>query len=316
VATIALSLSFATQAAPPDAFPSWAFPSCLQRPAAQDGDAVPLHVPGSSQQFSKQDIRNWSVTRDWFPEEHAALPPVLARGLSPEKIACGYCHLPDGAGRPENAKLAGLPAAYIVTEVKAMLGGQRQAAQTDYVPARLMRDAVADLSDEDIAAAAKYFSRQAAKSLLRVVEQDRVPRHEVACFIYRRAGKGTVPLGPSILEMPDDMDMFEARNPHTTYIAYVPRGSVERGRVLAESSARNPPCATCHGAHLAGDVRLPGPPLAGRFATYLFRQLYAFQTGARGDQAAASMRPIVAQLTQADMIDLAAYAASLRPLLH
>jgi cytochrome c553 len=39
---------------------------------------------------------------------------------------------------------------------------------------------------------------------------------------------------------------------------------------------------------------LPGPPLAGRFPGYLFRQLYGFQTGARGGDCAQAMRAIVA----------------------
>jgi cytochrome c553 len=58
---------------------------------------------------------------------------------------------------------------------------------------------------------------------------------------------------------------------------------------------------------------LEGPPLAGRFASYLFRQLYGFRSGARAGDSAQPMQSVVANLTQADMIDLAAYAASLNP---
>jgi cytochrome c553 len=60
-------------------------------------------------------------------------------------------------------------------------------------------------------------------------------------------------------------------------------------------------------------VAAVGPPLAGRSPSYLFRQLYAFRIGARGGPQAAAMQQVAAKLSQADMIALAAYAASLRP---
>jgi cytochrome c553 len=162
-----------------------------------------------------------------------------------------------------------------------------------------MKSAIADLSDDEIAEAAAYFSHQQPKSYVVVMEREYV---------------GTR-LRQAILEMPVDAGRFERRDPRTTYIAYVPKGSVERGRQLASSgdNGRTQPCAGCHGADLRSAPQLEGPPLAGRFATYLFRQLYGFQSGARAGDAAQPMQAVVAKLTQADMIDLAAYAASLNP---
>jgi cytochrome c553 len=124
-----------------------------------------------------------------------------------------------------------------------------------------------------------------------------------------------VSLRQSIIEMPIDVQRFEMRDPHTTYIAYVPKGSIERGRKLARSGGdgRTQPCAACHGPDLKSGPDLEGPPLAGRFATYLFRQLYGFQSGTRAGDTTQPMQTVVAQLTQSDMIDLAAYAASLKP---
>jgi cytochrome c553 len=178
-----------------------------------------------------------------------------------------------------------------------------------------MKEAIADLSDQEIAQAAEYFSHQSAKKYLKVIERDLVPRHGTSCGIFIPADGPPTRLHEAILEMPIDAERFERRDPHTAYIAYVPKGSVDRGRQLAGTgdNGRTQPCAGCHGADLRSGPELEGPPLAGRFASYLFRQLYGFQSGARAGVAAEPMLSVVAKLTQADMIDLAAYAASLNP---
>jgi cytochrome c553 len=274
-----------------------------------------LSVPGSNIHFTEADIRNWSVTSDWFPKEHSNLPPVLAASHSPKNAACGYCHLPDGTGRPENAKLAGLPAAYIIAQVKAFQARERRAAKPNWAATGFMVEFTTDLATAEIAAAADYFSHQTVRSLVRVVERVHVPRHVVACFIFVPSPGRAVPLGLNIVEMPTDVERFERRDPHTSYVAYVPVGSIARGRILANAGGggRTQPCATCHGPDLKGGSNLPGPPLTGRFPSYLFRPLYGFQSGARDGDAAQPMLSVAARLTQGDMIDLAAYAASLKP---
>jgi cytochrome c553 len=47
--------------------------------------------------------------------------------------------------------------------------------------------------------------------------------------------------------------------------------------------------------------------------TPVFRQLYAIRIGTRNGPGAAVMKPIVASLSQNEMIDLAAYVGSLEP---
>lgn len=95
------------------------------------------------------------------------------------------------------------------------------------------------------------------------------------------------------------------------YIA-PPPGAILRGRTLAATGdlGRTQACATCHGEGLRGGL---GPPLAGRSPSYLFRQLVAFREGARHGANGAPMKGVTANLTDADIVDLAAYAASLRP---
>jgi cytochrome c553 len=95
-------------------------------------------------------------------------------------------------------------------------------------------------------------------------------------------------------------------------VAYVPPGSVARGRTLAtEGGARFPACTSCHGADLRGVGLVP--PIAGRSPTYLLRQLVAFRTGARATAAGQPMQPVVAQLELDEMIAMAAYTATLAP---
>lgn len=293
-------------------FPDWAYPPCDRTPPATAPDnSRPLSVAGSSVHFTAADLARASIVSDWFPLEHERLPAVVAAS---KKIACGYCHLPDGSGRPENAKIAGLPVGYIMAQVWSIHIQERRPAKAGWVPSALMKDAIADISDQEIREAAEYFSRQKTKSYLKVTEREFVPQRGPSCGIFIPADGPLTRLRHAILEMPTDAERFERRDPHTAYIAYVPTGSLERGRQLAGGeNGRTQPCAACHGADLRGGPGLEGPPLAGRFASYIFRQLYGFQSGARAGDAAQPMLPVVAKLTQADMIDLAAYAASLNP---
>ena len=80
----------------------------------------------------------------------------------------------------------------------------------------------------------------------------------------------------------------------------MPPGSIARGAVVAERLG----CLECHSGMLNGW----GP---GRSPSYIVRQLLAFKTGARNDAAAQPMREVTAQLSEPEMIDAAAYLASL-----
>jgi cytochrome c553 len=97
------------------------------------------------------------------------------------------------------------------------------------------------------------------------------------------------------------------------YTAYVPKGSIKRGRFIARFGADRPtaPCISCHGEKLRGVGAVP--PIAGRSPTYLLRQLLAFKTAARAGLTSQPMQGVTADLNIRNMIDVAAYAASLAP---
>ena len=60
---------------------------------------------------------------DWFPDEHAPMPKVVAHGADGGVLGCASCHLASGLGHPESANLAGVSAAYIVRQLVRLQGG-------------------------------------------------------------------------------------------------------------------------------------------------------------------------------------------------
>lgn len=134
---------------------AWAFPGRRGGPPPGGWDTVaPIHVPGSVVSYTAAQLRDLQHTVDWFPARHPPMPLVVATGRAPEVKACGFCHQPDGNGRPENASLAGLPVAYIEQQVAAFADGTRRAAMPDWSPTAMMAAIARAASPAEIHAAA------------------------------------------------------------------------------------------------------------------------------------------------------------------
>ncbi len=71
-------------------------------------------------------------------------------------------------------------------------------------------------------------------------------------------------------------------------------------------------CIACHGANGVA-ITASYPNLAGQNAEYMVNQLKAFKSGARKGAQSAIMAPMAAGLSEQDMMDVAAYFASLAP---
>jgi cytochrome c553 len=208
--------------------------------------------------------------------------------------------------------LNSLPAAYIAQQMAAYKSGARTSAAPQRAPQALMIGVAKSASDEDIAAAAAYFSQLAPKQNIRVVEASQVPRTNVVGWVLVPTGSGQEPIGERVVEVPEDPKQFQLRDSHARFIAYVPPGSLARGEALVRTGAgRTVACAACHGDGMKGAGAVP--PLAGRSPSYLARQLYDFRTGARSGESAQVMKPAVVNLTQDDIVAIVAYLASLRP---
>lgn len=78
---------------------------------------------------------------------------------------------------------------------------------------------------------------------------------------------------------------------------------------IEAGKAKSPLCAGCHMAD-GNSVNVIWPRLAGQQASYLLKQLRDFKSGKRKD---ATMNAMVASLTDADLVNVAAYFSSQKP---
>jgi len=296
-----------------DGPPEWAYPITPPnlKPAPDDG--VPRRVPNSSATYTLTQIRDRFIAPVWHPEEHPPLPPVVAQGRKPDVFACGFCHRADGPGGPENSALAGLAAAYIVQQMNDYKRGARRTA----VPKRnieLMIGLAKAANDDEIAAAAAYFSALKPRRHTQVVETDTVPKTFIMANHYAALPSGEKEaIGKRIIEVPEVLEQFVNRDTHARFIAYVPVGSVARGEALVKTggAGKTLACVTCHGPDLKGVGLIPG--IAGRSTNYVVRQLYDIKHGFRAGAFAVLMKDVVVRLDEEDMLAVAAYLATQAP---
>lgn len=307
----AVAASAQAPAPPPWAYPVNPPPVPGATPAPPD--PAPRQVPGSGASLTIAQTRDAFNPPDWHPSAHPPMPDSVAKGRRPELRACGFCHLVNGQGRPENASLAGLPAAYIVQQMADFKNGDRKSAEPRMGPPNAMIQDAKAANDEEIRTAAAYFASFAFKKWIRVVEAAEVPKTRIAGSMHTPAGGGTEPLGQRIIEMPEDLRRTELRDAASGFVAYVPKGSIAKGEGLVTTggAGKTVACATCHGRDLKGLG--PVPPLAGRSPSYTVRQLFDLQQGMRKGPWSALMKSAVEKLTVEDMIAIAAYTASREP---
>jgi cytochrome c553 len=298
--------------------PYWAYavnpPKDASTAGAKPADVTPQHVPNSEATFTLAQVGDLYGVPDWHPAGHPAMPGVVAHGRKPEVYACGYCHLPNGLGRPENSSLAGLPVDYMVQQMTDFKSGQRKSSVPADLPVAIMVAKETQANEKEIQVAAAYFSGLKPKPWIRVVETSTVPKTHVAGWMLVVSEPvATEPIGHRIIETPENLERTELRDDSSGFIAYVPVGSVKRGKVLVTTggAGKAMACAICHGPELKGVGNVPS--IAGRSPSYIVRQLWDIQGGVRNGAATQLMKQPVAKLTLDDMIAIAAYAASLHP---
>jgi len=293
-------LAWAYPGGPPTAFPSTA--------------PGPHTVPGSAITLTGAQIDDEHAPPDWFPDEHPPAPASVAHGHAGGPIVCAACHLMNGQGFIGAPNLSGLPAAYIVKQVQAFRNGQRTSWQKPRPDTDEMIKAAQGVTDPELREAAAYFAGLPRRAWVRVVEADKVPVTKPNPLGWQDLvpGGGVEPIAGRIIEVPEDTARTFLSDPHSGLVIYVPAGSIARGAALVKSGgAGGQPCASCHGADLRGAGEVPS--LAGRSAAYLARMLWDIKTGARGGPDVAPMAIPTKGLSEANIIDVVAYLASLKP---
>jgi cytochrome c553 len=298
------------------------------RPNEDPGEQTrPRHLEGSTATYSLVDVRDGQNVIDWFPGDHPPMPKVIQHGpaaLGSNTRGCGSCHLPNGKGRPENAGVAGLPVAYFMKQIQDFRSGKRHSADPRKPNTNTMIELAKALSDDELQAAAEYFGSQKWTPWIRVVETDLVPKTRISgnLFLPLEQSK-TQAIAARIIEMPENEEQAESyRNPHSGFVAYVPTGSIAKGKDLVTTGGarivgnefirgKTTPCITCHGPDLMGVADIP--PIAGRSPSYMVRQLWDIQQGARNSEAAQLMKLVMMNLTPEDMVAIAAYVTSRPP---
>jgi len=291
---------------------AWAYPH------AAKGDLPvppgPYHVPGSTLVMTYAQVSDDSNPPDWFPSEHPPAPSIVTHATANGATPCGACHLINGQGFLGAPNLAGLPAGYIIQQVREFRDGRRRSWEKDRPATKEMIEEAAAVSDAQAAEAAAYFAGLHRQPWTRVVETQTVPKtkpdHEG--WLDPDPKGGSEPIKGRVIEVAEDFRLMWLEDGHSGVLDYVPVGAVARGKALVRSGAQaGLPCAGCHGADLkgAGDT----PPLAGRSAAYLARMLWDIKTGARRGPAVAAMQAPAAGLSESDITDITAYLASLKP---
>jgi cytochrome c553 len=291
--------------APPGREPSWAFPAINGALPAEEPS--PKSLPGSTKSYTPPQIDDLSNPPDWFPDAHAPAPSVVQKGHG-AVLACGACHLMSGEGHPESAGLTGFTADYVVQQMTDFKSGVRKDAAR-------MNGIAKEMSDEEIRQSAEWFAGLKPRTWTKVTEAANVPKTFVGQGRMRfvQPDGGMEPIGNRIITVPEDQQRARLRDPRSGFLAYVPVGSIAKGKGLVESggSGKTVACSICHGDGMKGLGNVPR--LAGLHPIYIARQLYLFKDGTRNGVDAQLMKKPVAQLADADILAVSAYLGSLAP---
>ncbi len=297
----------------PPSYPDWAYgvPTPENEATAPRDDGTVYSLPGSDGRFTRSQISGAGrkAPADWYPGDHPVMPRIIAAGDPGREItACAACHYPNGKGRPQNANLAGLNAAYLARQLREMKSGSRKSAEPRKHNAQQMVDFAKAMTEAEIVEAAAYYASLRPTVPIKVVETATVVkmRSQEGMWLPHE-DRSRQPIANRVVETPANVDREQLRDPHAGFIAYVPVGAVAKGRRLAAQHG----CEGCHGPGLRGGID-ETPAIAGRSPSYLARQLYDFQQGARHGEMAAAMKEVSAKLTAADIVNLTAYTASLK----
>ena len=281
----------------------------LCTPGAPRPKDVIHKLPDTDKSFTEYAIHYDYGPADWHLDDHPPMPRSSRRdGRATSSAHAASATIQTVRGKPENAPVAGLPAAYILQQLQAFRNGTRRSADPRKANTNEMIQIARHLTEAEMKEVATYFSSIKWRPWVRVVETDMVPKSKPGMngLFLPQPGNEMEPLGKRILEVPENPDFTERRAPlarecwRTCLLAASSAARKSRRRA-AERLA----CTLCHGPELQGMG--PVPMIVDRQASYISRQRIDYQAGTRQS---ATMKPVVAKLNEDDIIALAAYLGS------
>lgn len=286
--------------------PAWSTPARGSQTEVVDTNTKQT-LKNSIKQYTQTEIDNKFSAPDWFPDQHSPMPKIVQYGKKPKVWACASCHLASGLGHPESSTLAGLTEQYMVEQLEAFANGSR----IDY--SGHMNRMAALLSKAEMKEVSAWFATLPPQTFTSVIEVDNVPVTYIDDTRMRHIDETQqtrTAINNRIIEVPVDKSIIHKRAPYGKFITYVPTGSIERGKLLVSTGGgKTIPCMSCHGVTLTGSQI--GPSIAGNFGIYTVRQLHGFKSGTRNSVKATMMKPVVAGLSESDIVDISAYLSSL-----
>ena len=277
----------------------WAYP-VNPPPGAANADAAPVKK---------------TVSADQIAMSYTGLPPAPRIVYAGKPLPCMQCHLGNGNSRPESADIAGLPVNYIMEQMHAFRDEQRIDLRTKRMVAASKMATEAELLE-----AAKYYAAipRDRWQWIKTIVSDQAPKGEFTfgpgSFKYISADNAMEPLpqGRVVMQAVDN-ELVDARDQNLgSFIQYVRADDLALGEKLATTGGgKTTPCATCHGVNFTGKGDVPH--LAGRGTLYMVRAMNDIRIGANKNPKAAIMKPIVANLSDREIVALAAYMASKAP---
>src|SRR5262249_12418370 len=155
-------------------------------------------------------------------------------------------------------------------QIQDFRNGLRRSADPRKPNTNTMIELAKAMSDEEVNAAAAYFGSMKWTPWVRVVETDRVPKTRISGNLFlARDQTPAESIAGRIIEVPENEEQAETyRNPHSGFVAYVPPGSIAKGRDLVTTGGmrvvdgkivqgKTTACVTCHGPDLMGVADVP-----------------------------------------------------------
>ena len=171
-----------------------------------------------------------------------------------------------GGGGAGNA-ISPASKSYIIRQMADYKRGARGTSVPGRLPPSLMIGLSKSITDAEVETAAAYFSALQPRKRIKVVESDTAPKSYIAGLLWAAVeGSEREPLDQRILELPDDLQVFESRDPRSTFTAYVPVGSLAKGEALVTKGGpgKTVACARATGRTSRGSGHCRASPAAHR----------------------------------------------------